>query len=264
MPKTDNFTMATMPTGRSAKTLFALIFSALIVSSAPAQQAVTVRNGVTPNVAMPVGHLFGDTINHNVHILSFEPAAEIATTYMRSPKHYVVLAVVPGKDIEVIAPGPMKISSMGDNTFLMPMTRYEYASVGDGRSKERQDYEACRQRRAYEIARKAAAERASRDSSGKRVREAPSGLDFDTTPCEMPTGDTKAGTLTRRALGKRPDAERYLVVMTSSSDIGAAELNKRLNTLTTVATTVGQTIESIALGIFAGKSGTYGGTWVQW
>ena len=88
--------------------------------------------------------------------------------------------------------------------------------------------------------------------------------DYSIENCDMPTGETKGSKLERRPIPPRSDAERYLMVLTSTVPVTLADLEERLAGLTAVAPDVGLTIEAIAAGIFAGRGGTYGGTWVAW
>ena len=266
MQKTNNFRVATQPTGTYRKAMAVLFSAALFVSPLEAQDKVRVKD-TQPRAPLP-GGVFGDTVQHTVRILAIDPAIEAASAYIKSPKNIVVLGVVPGREIEIIAPGDLEMASMDDSTFALVMRRFELTTVAVRKSNdvEQRRYASCTAERASAIRHNAMAQRllnAARDSTARRTG---SQLDYtiiDVPYCEMPTGETSASHLDRRPMPLRAQAERYLVVMTSSKEIKLSELEKRLSTLTTVASDAGLTIEAIAAGLFAGKS-DYGGAWVAW
>lgn len=215
-----------------------------------------------------VGHVFGDTAQHFVRVLKFDAKSEAANVYLSSPKNLLVIAVVPGREIEVIYPGDMTLGQSRGNTFAFRMQRYELTtSRGEGSAisaKDRQAFENCQRDRAARMRQNEINSRAKKDSTGKSVSTGAAAVSgHSVEPCEMPTGET-AGKLTRRQLPARAEAERYLMVVTSSKAVSLADLEERLAGLTAVAPDVGLTIEAIAAGIFAGRPGTYGGTWTAW
>jgi hypothetical protein len=65
-------------------------------------------------------------------------------------------------------------------------------------------------------------------------------------------------------LPARAPADRYLVVLSSSSGVSLVALNERLSQLTTVGSDVATTIEAIAAGIFIGYAEHWGGAFIPW
>jgi hypothetical protein len=62
----------------------------------------------------------------------------------------------------------------------------------------------------------------------------------------------------------RTPADRYLVVLASSSRLTSAQLAERLSTLTAVGSDVATTIEALASGLYVGLPGTWSGGYVAW
>ena len=223
------------------------------------------HRGVTQ--AAVAQHPFGDSVAHLVRVLAFDAALERATVYVRQPDNVLVLAVQPGRDIELIFPGAMTVKQLGANNFTFFMQRFELASrerAAGADTESRQRYEACMRTQAEYRRRAEQANRPIRDSTGKIIgRTAPATL-YEPPPCDM-LGDPRAGSeLHAKAMPPRAPAERYLVVLSSSSPVSAAELEQRLATLTATAPDVALTIEAIAAGIYFGKRGSWGGTFISW
>ena len=148
------------------------------------------------------------------------------------------------------------------------MQRFEVSTrpVGpEGEARARQAYDQCQMRRVAELRRAAAASRAvRRDSTGKSVG-APMSTERESPLSTCDRFSEPAGKkVFMQALPPREPRERYLVVLSSSSPVTELELNERLSTLTTIASDVSLTIEAIAAGIYAGKVGAWGGSYVSW
>lgn len=77
---------------------------------------------------------------------------EIATVFVRRADNVIVLAVIPGRDIEVIFPGNMTVQKLRTaNTFRFGMQRFEVSlrPVGpEAEARARQAYDQCQMRRA--------------------------------------------------------------------------------------------------------------------
>lgn len=222
------------------------------------------RVTLTP-VARGNHHTFGDTLLHPVRILAFDRGSESANVMIRLPKNMVVLAVVPGRDIEVIYPGDMSINKTSNDIYQLSMRRFmlttSTAAASNGNA--RQEYENCKRQRAAMIAEAARAERGRRDSSGRVVKAADPAVQREPPTCDMEPVQPRAK-LTKVSMPPRDDAERYLVVLSASSAITATDLNERLTKLTTIASDPALTIEAIAAGIFAGQASTFSGAWIPW
>lgn len=274
MPKTDKSSVATKlrwSLSRETLRVFGVATFAVFSSSLAAAQGAVSLSTITGASGPPIAeHWFGDTATHNVRVLAFDPATELAQVYMRQPKNVIVLAIIPGKDIEVITPGDTKPSSMGQNLFALFMTRFENTNTSTNpnaaQSQEiaidRRVYADCLAERSRIARENQAAQTATRDAEGKVKQIAKSSL--QQLPMCTPPVAPREIKLVKKQLPVRPAAERYLVVMTLSESMNASELDKRLRALTITATTVAQTIEGIAAGIYAGHGGTYGGVWVDW
>lgn len=270
-PDNDAATLVRVPTVR-------LLRLAVIVAAIPALPVVAqVQKKLADASALTVTrvvvqHAFGDTAQHVVRVLEFDAKSETASVYASAPRNLLVIALVPGREIEVIYPGDMTLGKGDRNTFAFLMHRFELTTAARGNgeisAQERQYFEACQRNRAARMRQNesnARNARATRDSTGTIVAAVRAPVpDLEIQDCEMPTGEIKGNRLARRQLAPRGDAERYLMVVTSSAAVTLADLEERLAGLTAVAPDVGMTIEAIAAGIFAGRSGTYGGTWVAW
>ena len=213
-----------------------------------------------------VGRTIGDSLEFSVGILTLDRSREIASVFVRRPDNVIVLAVTPGRDIEVISPGHMTVQKLrAANTFRFGMQRFEVSTrpVGpEAEARARQAYDQCQMRR---LRRAAAASRAvRRDSTGKTVG-APVSAERESPLSTCDRFSEPAGKkVFMQALPPREPRERYLVVLSSSSPVTELELNERLSTLTTIASDVSLTIEAIAAGIYAGKVGAWGGSYVSW
>lgn len=214
-----------------------------------------------------VQHAVGDSVAHLVRVLAFDATLEQAKIYVRQPANVLVLAVQPGRDIEVIFPGGMTVKQLGANNFTFFMQRFELASRERGfgaDTESRQRYEACVRVQAEYRRHSEQANKSIRDSTGKIIGRTPPVTLQEPPACDM-LGDSKGGsTLYTKAMPPRAPSERYLVVLSSSSPVSSAELEERLATLTATAPDVVLTIEAIAAGIYVGKRGTWGGTFVSW
>ncbi len=222
-----------------------------------------------PSKPSLAGHAIGDSLKFSVGILTLDRTREIATVFVRRADNVIVLAVIPGRDIEVIFPGNMTVQKLSaPNTFRFGMQRFEVSTrpVGpEAEARARQAYDQCQMRRVAELRRAAAASRAvRRDSTGKSVG-APVSAERESPPvsCDL-LGQPAGKEVFMQPLPPREPRERYLVVLSSSSPVTELELNERLSTLTTIASDVSLTIEAIAAGIYAGKIGAWGGSYVSW
>lgn len=233
-------------------------------SAANASAKTSARAALTP-VVRANHHTFGDTLAHPVRILAFDRISELASVMIKAPKNMVVLAVVPGRDIEVIYPGDMTMQKTSNDVFLVSMGRFMLATstVAATNGNARQAYENCKRQRAAMIAEAARAERGRRDSTGRIVKSADPAMQREPPTCDMEPDQPRVK-LTRVPMPVRDDAERYLVVLSASSTITATDLNERLTKLTTVASDPALTIEAIAAGIFAGQADTFAGAWIPW
>lgn len=248
-----------------------LALCALVIAFTACQQTTNVHRLSASATVKPrlAAHAIGDSLTFSVAILSFDRSREIADVFVRRPDNVIVLAVMPGRDIEIIFPGTMTVKKLpAANTFRFAMQRFEVSTrpVGpEAEARRRQAYDQCQIRRTAALRRAAEAARMTRrDSSGKSI-DTPVSTARETLleSCDR-LGESTGQVVFMRPMPPREPRERYLVVLSSSSPVSELELNERLNTLTTIASDVSLTIEAIAAGIFAGKSGAWGGSYVSW
>lgn len=221
-----------------------------------------------PNAAPLKGGAFGDTATFDVRILSLDPQTETATFSAKKYKNVIVLAVIPGREIEVIAPGSGSVrAGKGKNTRVVSMRRVDddRPADADDNAQARLAYDRCiaqanaAQRRAEEAARRAA----KRDSTGRAIGGATTVTTDYTRQCDR---IDKPNQRSRKVkyLPPREPADRYLLVLSSSESVSETLLQERLATLTAVAPDVATTLEAIAAGLFVGTPGTWSGYYVAW
>lgn len=233
------------------------------------------RSGQTAAATAPpaplAGRAFGDSVV-SARILALDAVNETATIRARNGKHLVVLAVVPGREIEVIAVGAAtKYSVREKDAFGLNMRRVDDSpepmdAADDART--RLAYDRCMSQ-ARTTAGRIAQQRVKRDSTGKELpSETRGGGDADQLQRLEASCDRLANAPKRkkavRYLPARTPAERYLVVLASDGEIPLTELYSRLATLTAVAPDAATTIEAIAAGLYVGVREPWGGYFVSW
>ena len=221
------------------------------------------------------GRGFGDSALLGIRILTLDPVREHATITAKNAKHLVVLAVVPGREIEVIVPGHTPVRREREkNVFAIDMRRVS-DEIGPADANEsaqaRLAYDRC-MRQARATAERIAQQKARavrRDSTGKVIGGGSTG---NASGAELQNYEIACESLAAKAskrqtptyLPARQPADRYLVVLASSSAVSSAHLDERLATLTAVAPDVATTIEAIAAGIYVGVNGSWAGYFVRW
>jgi hypothetical protein len=235
--------------------------------------ALTETGAQSPTAPVLVGRAFGDS-SVSPRILALDPVSERATISARKAKHVVVLAVVPGREIEVIAPGAStKFRVSEKNAFGLSMRRIDDSPVpmdaaDDARA--RLAYDRC-MTQARATARRIEQQRRTvrRDSTGKEIPSESRGTgDADQlqrleSSCDR-LADAPKRKQNARYLPARTPAERYLVVLASDAEISLTDLYARLATLTAVAPDAATTIEAIAAGLYVGVKEPWGGYFVAW
>lgn len=217
------------------------------------------------------GGAFGDTATFGVRIVSLDTRRELATFTAKKYKHIIVLAVIPGREIEIISPGPGVVrAGKGKDTRLVSMQRIdeERPADADENAQARLAYDRCIAQ-AEAAARRAEAARRNvkRDSTGRVVddgRGTPSTvstMDY-TRQCDRLSKPNQSRKV--KFMPPREPADRYLVVLSSTEAVEPAQLYERLQTLTAVAPDVATTLEAIAAGLFVGTRGTWAGYYVAW
>ncbi len=214
-----------------------------------------------------VSHAFGDTATFGLRLLTLDPVDESARARIGASTYLVVLAVRPGRDIELVAPAEhAQLRTQSAGNVSLSLRRYEAPSPDAARDADARaalDYDRCVAAADAAARRQARARTARKDSTGKPI---PGSGSSDYIP------DRSVGHGCRpvqkkvepRRLPPREPAERYLVILASSQPIPFAQLNARLETLTAVAPDVATTIEAIAAGLYAGFPGTFAGVYTTW
>ncbi len=247
------------------------VFAMLLI--APSAMACHSTAAPSPSVAAaPVrGKAFGDTGATAVHVLAFDAKTERATVQANGGGKLLVLAVVPGREIELLTPGettPMPGKRGGE--YLLDLRRIDNKvrpADADDDAAKRLEYDRCMARAAQAQRRLDERERmARRDTTGKG--SAPSDGE---RMMAMSMENACQRSLDRPAqkppvvyLPRRPSAERYLVVFNSADAISQTDIEARLATLSTKAPDVGTTIEAIGAGLYVGLSKQWSGYYVAW
>ncbi|MCC6242341.1 MAG: hypothetical protein IT353_05845 [Gemmatimonadaceae bacterium] len=236
-----------------------LLSSAAGACGGTSAKSARLRETVAP---LPAVQRFGDTTARRLALLEFSAATERATVHLDRAANLVVLAVRPGRDIELLAPSEQdRAVTMRKGSVAFSFTRFEAANPDANTVAELQAelaYERC-VANAQNVAERDARARAQR--GGSRA-PAPPPTSVSTAGCRKPPPSRPASK--RIALPAREPAERYLVVLASDHSLSLADLNARLATLTTTAPDVATTIEAIAAGLYAGVPGTYTGLYTTW
>ena len=232
----------------------------------------------TPIAAAPVDmRTFGDTATFGVQVLSFDRQKEVAKVSLRAPAELIVLAVIPGREIELIVPSDLSKSSHASfkkGASDINMSRWDDsprpASASDDAQRFR-EYNRCMQNAQATARRMAQAKRpVKRDSTGKVIEGSESGgTDLDQLTqlerqCDRLDANMSNRTPPPVRMPPRTPADRYLVVLASSTPLTAIQLGERLGALTAVGSDVATTIEAIAAGLYAGLPGTWSGGYVAW
>lgn len=238
---------------RVAASVLALVLVALVASCRSGARA-SVSPSESPGAArnarvVPPGQAFGDTAAFEVQILSLDRVTEQASVTTRNGKNLIVLAVVPGREIEIIAPGASSIrQGKAKGVYGIDLRRvHDSMRPADAN-------ETAREQLAYDRCMSQAA------ATAKRIGQQRAGL---AAPCNRLASNSSARQ-PATFLPARPPADRYLVVLASTSPIPLAQLYERLATLTAVAPDVATTIEAIAAGLYVGARGTWSGYYVAW
>lgn len=247
-----------------------LAFGLLIASLAGCRATLPSAGAPAPPAAFPVAsianHAFGDSVAHAARVLTFDRATETADVFVRSPDNVIVLAVEPGRDIEVIFPGGMTVKPLSKNTFTFFMQRFALVTKDNtpgSATQARVAYEQCMKNRAADI-REQTRVQSRRDSTGRVIASTATAYQREPRTCDLMPEASSRTSVAQSPMPPREPRERYLVLLSSSTPVSLAELNERLATLTTIAPDVALTIEAIAAGIYAGKAGSWGGTFTSW
>lgn len=261
------------------------VHRALIVCVAAAASLAACHS--TPKAEIPTAdaaplamRAFGDTAAYGMQVLKLDRQKEVATVALRSPAELIVLSVIPGREIELIVPG--EVANAGHTSFKqgvssIQMARWEHSvrpANADHDAQAAMEYNRCISR-AQAAARAAAQKRrpVKRDSTGKIIDDGRSGdpsvNEFQLERAyEAACSNQDKSYLNKPAppvrMPPRPAADRYLVVLASSTPLTAVQLGERLAGLTAVGSDVSTTIEAIAAGLYAGLPGTWSGGYVAW
>lgn len=249
---------------RNALRMVVLAAAAGACTSTPPARTVDRTSDRTNVGPLPAVQRFGDSTVWRITLLDFSAIEERAVIDIEPSAHLIVLAVRPGRDIELILPDETNSAAVKKRGRLaLSLTRYIQGNPDANTAAEAQAemaFERC-VANAQNTAERAARARAQRrDSSGRQA--ATPAVSSAGAGCRKPTVARSASK--RRALPPREPSERYLVVLTSSSALSVEQINTRLETLTTVAPDVATTIEAIAAGLFAGVPGTFTGLFTNW
>jgi hypothetical protein len=219
--------------------------------------------------ASPVAtRTLGDTSVYGVQILALDRPKEAATVSLRSPAELIVLAVVPGRDIELIMPSAQTKetrASFANGVSTVDLARWDNSSsLGSGNM-----YTQCL-RRGEETQRGATQRRAKGDTTGKYLDDGRTAAELDGVARQMqkdcdkldPGKSANAAGAVR--MPPRAPADRYLVVLASSSPLTAAQLGERLKTITPTGADVATMMDDIASRLYAGQTGTWSGGYIAW
>ena len=197
-------------------------------------------------------------------MLEFSAIEERAVLDVEPSAHLIVLAVRPGRDIELIVPGEAdRALSKKSGRLTLALTRYINGNPDAntiGAAQAELAYERCVANAENTAERQARARAQRRDSSGGRQAASPA-VGAAAAACRRPVVARPSKLV---ALPPREPSERYLVVLASATALSAEQINTRLATLTAVAPDVATTIEAIAAGLFAGVPGTFTGLFANW
>lgn len=253
---------------RAGARVCAALLALAVVGSPLAVHAQT--SGAVGSAATVKARNFGDTATFALHILSLDREKEIATySANKDAKHLIVLAVVPGREIEVISPGTGTISSTKMKGVRAIMMRRMTESVPDAGedARARLAYDRCMSQAAAQAQRAAAARRVKRDSSGRIISDPNPDPVADEQQFRRQCDRLAASNPKKRSLTPLPPreaAERYLLVLASSSEVQSTQLYERLASLTAIAPDAATTLEAIAAGLFVGVPGSWSGSFVNW
>ena len=223
-----------------------------------------------PPVGAAVSTAVGDSVRFAVTIDSLDAARQVAWLTGRGSDRVLVLAVVPGKDIELIVPDGARrlIRERGRQRVDLSRTvqTEDAAFTAAAQAQAREEYARCVANRAAEQRRfELAAQRAQRktDPNARVVEPAPV---VDLTrdrllPCSLLEATTR---YVATRLPPREPADRYLLVLAADRLPSQAELTVRLATLTAQAPDVRTTMEAIATGLLLGTRTTWGGRYLAW
>ncbi len=229
-----------------------------------------------PPVPPPVAHAFGDTATYGVQVLSLDAEHEVATVSLQAPASLIVLAVVPGREIELILPAETARGTFPKGTATLDMRRFDVSNRpvdANAELQAMQAYGRCMAQAQAQARRMAQARRpVKRDSTGKVIDDGrgPSTEGDDLMRLERSCDrlDVTASNANRKAppvrLPPRAPADRYLLVLASSEPVSYAQVGERLGTLTAVGSDVATTLEAIASGMYAGMPGRWSGVYVAW
>lgn len=237
----------------------------------------TLTPATSASVAMVplVGRAFGDTAIFGTRVLAFDRDQELATATVRTAAYVTVLAIIPGRDIEIVLPRPSepvrKVKAGTVSLALHRLADIDHAVDEAEDTRRMREFDACMARERAASARKPPTRTSRVDSTGKPIYDR---RDASTTADDMSQAEarcSRARSTTRRAqdmprkrLPVRAPADRYLVVLTSSMPLSELDLNERLASLSTVAQDVSTAIEAVAAGLFVGHPGTWAGYYVSW
>ena len=219
----------------------------------------------------PNGTAIGDSLRFAVTIDSLDAARQVAWFAGRGSVRFLVLAVVPGKDIELIVPdGSTRrlIGERGGQRVDLSRTTQtvDAARTAGAQAQARADYARCVANRAAEQRRiELAAQRAQRKTDpNARVVEPSPAVDPSRDrllPCSLLEATTRS---VATQLPPREPADRYLLVLAADRLPTMAELTVRLATLTAQAPDVRSTMEAVATGLLLGTRTTWGGRYLAW
>ncbi len=247
----------------------ALVFGLAGCHSAATSKPIVLTNGVEVR-----GKGFGDTLAFRPRIIAIDRVDERAAVTLATPAHIVLLGIIPGREIELIDPAdPMTSSKKLGGTFAISMQRFEVDAAAAAASEKRRSDDA-RRCEAESRARQQQAERNAknsqkRDSSGRIISgpsmaEAAIAGSTDTRGCSVQRSSSYSEKTPRKRIAPRTAADRYLVMLVSSSPVSWEFLNERLATLTAVGADAATTIEAIAAGLYVGTEGKWAGYFVAW
>ena len=270
MAKRDDVAARGLRIGRVVTVSLLLAATTVCRSTAPKSESLSIVPASSAQAFVGLG--FGETATFAPRILTLDRVQEIAMASTRTAAYSVVLAVVPGREIEVIEVGKSVGKRATAAQFMVSMRRFEIDQKAASRqaaadASAEVAYQRCET--ASENARQRQA-RASqkRDSSG-RVIQGPSDAQVGLAGASQGGGSQCRRASTKRSTPMirttaRPIAERYLVLLVSAAPLTADFVNERLTTLTAVGSDVATTIEAIAAGLYVGATGRWAGYYVAW
>ncbi len=120
-----------------------------------------------------VGRAFGDTAIFGTRILAFDRDQELATATVRTAAYVTVLAIIPGRDIEIVLPRPSepvrKVKAGTVSLALHRLADIDHAVDEAEDTRRMREFDACMARERAASARKPPTRTSRVDSTGKLI-----------------------------------------------------------------------------------------------